>query len=217
MNQNFIVPTHAKPHKGFELRATKQPGADGTQNTVRLHRETSKARIKRYLFEELPNIFGRLSALGWLTTDDASDQIVFEIIDLERGQIQPKPINSHPIHGIENDSRNLLWFAPKTKQTLRDLRRYQCKLVGRLHFEMAGPNGTYVVDLEACSGHGACSCPDFEMRRSPFRETARQQIEGRTLFEHQDCIHLKHMKFLLGRDFGAKTMLSPDQVGDPGQ
>ena len=210
MNYPSVIPQPAQDR--FELRARRPNGR--LFESVPLRQAKTKAKAKTALNEEFPSILLELRQLGWINENEAAANISFEILDTASSSFHMRPVSLHPLRSEGAPiSEQTLWFENLTGRVLKDLRRYQVALIGRSHYQVTSPNGVYSVDLEACAGAGSCTCDDFGTRRSPYREAAQNWPHA----IHQDCIHLKHVKFLLGKPFGEETSIPIQQLEDPGQ
>jgi len=202
----LAVPDKSPDYEVWAVRRT----VDGRKSGIMVAKLPSFLRARGYVRENLPEVVAFLRVAGWLSVNDLDPDIDFEVVNPGRTGMTCVPITRHPAVDFDSPRRpNPIYYRPDHFTTLKDPIRYETAMVGREHFLVGSPTGTYSVDLEPNSGAGLCTCEDFACRRSPRRVGAETKVapDGQIMALHEDCVHLRHVKFLLDRPFGGKTWI----------
>jgi hypothetical protein len=214
------MPTYVVPqidHEPVEIRLILPTENYAVQTSHFVARTTSTPQAKAFLRRNFRQITGEFQKKGLLPKELGATILTFDIIHTEKARAELTPITFHPITAPERKTKpNTIYFDTQSLATLKDPENYKVELIGRHHYKVVSKSGDFLVDLEQCNGLGACSCPDFELHKSPHARKAKKTSGNQRSYKHEDCTHLRHVKFLLGRPFGNVTMIPENQMTDAG-
>jgi hypothetical protein len=214
----FVLPTSEKTVLPIVIRALRTHAQRG--EFIVVGRDQTAMRAKKQLRENFVEIIEILKKEGWINQNEHEFQFQFEIVNEDKHKTIAIPLSQHPTLGSNKQTmpENPLYYEPESYATLKDPQRYLVECIGNNHYLVNNPQGeSFVVEMDHHNGLGACSCPDYAVRHSPTRKKMLEIGELTGLYIHEDCCHLRHLKFLRGTPFGKKTPLTKDQLTEPGQ